>query len=98
MTPAAALQIAPGVVRITLPIPFELSHVNVYLVREQDGWMLIDSGLESERCFEALTAGLVEHGIALQEIRTVVLTHMHPDHIGLAAQVIEISRARLADA
>jgi glyoxylase-like metal-dependent hydrolase (beta-lactamase superfamily II) len=95
MTPAAALQIAPGVVRITLPIPFELSHVNVYLVREQDGWMLIDSGLESERCFETLAAGLVEHGIPLQEIRTVVLTHMHPDHIGLAARVIEISRARL---
>lgn len=84
-----------GVVRIVLPIPFELDHVNVYLVREGDGWLLIDSGIESEASFDALAAGLASHSIAIAAIRTIVLTHMHPDHIGLASRLIAMSGARL---
>ncbi len=81
--------------RIVLPIPFELDHVNVYLVREGDGWLLIDSGIDSDACFDALAAGLASHQIAIAAIRTIVLTHMHPDHIGLASRLIGMSGARL---
>jgi glyoxylase-like metal-dependent hydrolase (beta-lactamase superfamily II) len=92
---ASAAEPARGVARIVLPIPFELDHVNVYLVRDADGWLLIDSGIESNACFDALAAGLASHGIAITAIRTIVLTHMHPDHIGLASRLIGMSGARL---
>lgn len=95
MTAPAPLHPAPGIARIILPIPFELSHVNVYLVREGNGWLLIDSGIESDKCFDALVAGLKAHGIEPRELRTILLTHMHPDHVGLATRLIEISGARL---
>jgi glyoxylase-like metal-dependent hydrolase (beta-lactamase superfamily II) len=80
---------------VVLPIPFELSHVNVYLVRQRDGWLLIDSGIESEACFDAMVAGLASYGIQPGDLRTILLTHMHPDHIGLANRLIEHSGARL---
>jgi len=84
-----------GFRRIVLPIPFELNHVNVYLVRERDGWLLVDSGIETNACFDALSEGLAAHGIRIEDIRSIVLTHMHPDHIGLASRLIELSGARL---
>jgi glyoxylase-like metal-dependent hydrolase (beta-lactamase superfamily II) len=90
-----ALEPAPGVRRIVLPIPFELDHVNVYLVPESDGWLLIDSGIETNACFQALADGLASHRIRIDDIRSIVLTHMHPDHIGLASRLIELSGARL---
>jgi glyoxylase-like metal-dependent hydrolase (beta-lactamase superfamily II) len=86
---------AADVRRVVLPIPFELDHVNVYLVPERDGWLLIDSGIETNACFKALEDGLASHGIRIQDIRTIVLTHMHPDHIGLASRLVELSGARL---
>ena len=81
--------------RIVLPIPFELDHVNVYLVPERDGWLLVDSGIETDACFSALADGLASQGIRIADIRSIVLTHMHPDHIGLASRVVELSGARL---
>lgn len=92
---AAAPEAARGIARVVLPIPFELDHVNVYLVRENDGWLLIDSGIAGNASFDALMAGLAAHSITIPQIRTIVLTHMHPDHIGLASQLIEMSGARL---
>ncbi len=92
---STAAEPARGVRRIVLPIPFELDHVNVYLVPERDGWLLIDSGIESKSCFNALANGLAAQGIAIGQIRSIVLTHMHPDHIGLAARLMELSGARL---
>jgi glyoxylase-like metal-dependent hydrolase (beta-lactamase superfamily II) len=85
----------PDVHRIVLPIPFELDHVNVYLVPKRDGWMLIDSGIETNACFQALSDGLTSHAIRISEIRSIVLTHMHPDHIGLASRLVELSGAQL---
>ena len=91
----AGAEPARGVRRVVLPIPFELDHVNVYLVQQGDGWLLIDSGIETNACFNALAEGLRSQGISIADIRSIVLTHMHPDHIGLASRVIELSGARL---
>jgi glyoxylase-like metal-dependent hydrolase (beta-lactamase superfamily II) len=86
---------APGVFSITLPIPFELESVNVHLVELDEGFLLVDSGLETEECFEALEAGLTELGLGWRDIRLLLLTHLHPDHIGLSWKILELSGARL---
>jgi glyoxylase-like metal-dependent hydrolase (beta-lactamase superfamily II) len=86
---------AADVRRIVLPIPFELDHVNVYLVPERDGWLLVDSGIETDACFTSLADGLASQRIRIEDIRSIVLTHMHPDHIGLASRLVTLSGARL---
>lgn len=69
---------------ITLPVPWNLKSVNVHLVALDEGFLLIDSGVATEECFEILEAALQKLGISWSDIRTLLLTHYHPDHIGLS--------------
>lgn len=94
LTPPTA-EIVPGLWRISLPLPFDLRQVHVHLVRLPDGWMLVDTGLDSDACREALAAGLAAMGIAMDEIRVILLTHTHPDHVGNGIRYQRESGARL---
>src|SRR6202022_5093740 len=53
-----SVEVAPGVFRLELPMPFELRHVNVYLVRDGDRFTLIDTGLRTDESRQALAAKL----------------------------------------
>ncbi len=90
---------APGVFTIALPLPWELESVNVHLVELDDGFLLVDSGVATEECFDtleaALKSGVAGRAIGWSEIRMLCLTHYHPDHIGLCAKILELSNARL---
>lgn len=74
----------PDLLCVRMPIPFPLGSVNVYLVRTRHGALLVDAGLRTPDCFAALQEGLEAAGLDLTDLRAVVLTHAHPDHIGLA--------------
>ncbi len=91
----AAQEVAPGAYRIELPLPWELETVNVYAIRLEEGWALLDTGVGTRECFLALEASLEGLGIAWSGIRLVVITHTHPDHSGLAARVLERTGAKL---
>lgn len=84
---------APGIRLITLPLPFELEHVHVALVQRDDGYLLIDTGMAG--AFDALSEALAQLGVEWREIRAVLATHIHPDHIGAAPQVLAASGAEL---
>jgi len=86
---------APDVFRIELPLPFELEAINIYLVRTARGCLLIDCGMDTPDSFAALETGLYETGFTWRNVEAIVLTHMHPDHIGLAPRVRELSGARI---
>jgi len=92
---ASFREVYPGVLSLALPLPFELESVNVFLVALRDGFVLIDCGMETDPAFETLRAALAERGIAWREIREIVLTHMHPDHMGMAARLLELTGAQL---
>lgn len=85
----------PGVTTLTLPMPWELESVNVHLIELDEGWLLVDSGIATPECFEALSASLEEHGVDWRDIRALLLTHLHPDHIGQSWKILERSGARL---
>jgi glyoxylase-like metal-dependent hydrolase (beta-lactamase superfamily II) len=80
---------------ITLPVPWDLKSVNVHLVELDEGYMLIDSGVATQECFHILEAALQERGVAWSAVRTLLLTHYHPDHIGLSWKILELTGARL---
>jgi glyoxylase-like metal-dependent hydrolase (beta-lactamase superfamily II) len=81
--PGAAVEIAPDILWLRLPLPMALNHVNVYALRDAEGWTLIDTGLNARRCRAAWEAAL-EGPLAGAPVARVLVTHHHPDHVGLA--------------
>jgi len=74
------------IVPLSIPTPFYVGDVNVYLVRE-DPLTLIDTGPKTAEAANALREKLRRQGVDLKDIRRIVLTHAHEDHCGLAKQV-----------
>jgi glyoxylase-like metal-dependent hydrolase (beta-lactamase superfamily II) len=71
------------IIPISLPTPFYIGPVNVYLIAE-DPVTLIDCGPKTKEALEALHEGLRSHGFRVSDVRRIVLTHAHEDHCGLA--------------
>src|SRR4030095_3708002 len=71
------------IIPISVPTPFYIGPVNVYLIHE-DPLTLIDTGPKTKEAIEALKEGLRRERIRVSDIRRIVLTHAHEDHCGLA--------------
>src|SRR5436190_5830908 len=82
------VEVMPGVLWIRLKLPFRLNHVNIYLLADGDGWTMVDSGFGNEESIGAWTA-LFEGPLAQVRIKRLIVTHSHPDHVGLAGWVVE---------
>ncbi|HET9067072.1 MAG TPA: MBL fold metallo-hydrolase [Amaricoccus sp.] len=81
--PGRTIEIAEGVLWARLPLPFRPDHLNAYVLDDGDGWTLVDSGLDTEAVRAAWVA-LLAGPLAGRPVRRVILTHHHPDHVGLA--------------
>ncbi|MGI8650587.1 MAG: MBL fold metallo-hydrolase [Rubrobacter sp.] len=80
------------VYQLKVPVPFPLVFVASYLVREADGWTVIDPGYDYPEGREVWERGAKRLGLDLdKDVRRVVITHLHPDHIGLARWMSERS-------
>jgi glyoxylase-like metal-dependent hydrolase (beta-lactamase superfamily II) len=81
-------QVTEDVWRIPLPLPLALRSVNVYLIDDGAGnRFLVDAGLGLPTDEAALRAGLDQAGVAIEDLSVLVLTHAHPDHIGLSGTI-----------
>jgi glyoxylase-like metal-dependent hydrolase (beta-lactamase superfamily II) len=74
------------IIPLSIPTPFYVGDVNVYLIRE-DPLTLIDVGPKTKEATDTLRKKLAAHGVKFGDIRRIVLTHAHEDHCGLAKQV-----------
>ncbi len=78
-----ATEICEGILWMRIPLPMALDHVNVYALDDGDGWTIVDTGTDTRKTraiWEALLAG----PLAGRPVRRLIVTHHHPDHIGLA--------------
>ena len=71
------------IIPISLPTPFYIGPVNVYLIAD-DPITIIDTGPKTKEAIDALREGLKRAGLTVADIRRIVLTHAHEDHCGLA--------------
>lgn len=80
----AIASLAPGVAWARIPLPMELDHINVWIVDTHDGCVVVDTGIGASVGQDAWEA-ISEHTFAARPLRAIFVTHIHPDHIGLAA-------------
>jgi glyoxylase-like metal-dependent hydrolase (beta-lactamase superfamily II) len=89
----STLGLAPGVRWLRMPLPFALNHINLWLLRddgdgEGDGWTVVDCGVASAET-RAAWEQVFAHELQGLPVKRVLVTHMHPDHIGLAHWLCE---------
>jgi glyoxylase-like metal-dependent hydrolase (beta-lactamase superfamily II) len=84
----------PAIHLLSIPTPFPVGPVNVYLL-EGHPLTLVDAGPLTDEALEALRAGLRELGYGLRDIEQLVITHAHHDHFGQAQRIVEESGATL---
>lgn len=85
--PGAAIEVAPGLHWIRMRLPFQLNHINLWLLEDDGGWTVVDTGIRDEPTAEAwkqLFAGAMQN----RPVKRVIVTHLHPDHAGMAGWLV----------
>ncbi|MFN3144512.1 MAG: MBL fold metallo-hydrolase [Paracoccaceae bacterium] len=81
--PGEAIELAEGVLWLRQPLPMRLDHVNIYALDDDDGWTIVDTGM-STRKSRAVWQQALDGPLSGKPVRRVLVTHHHPDHMGLA--------------
>jgi glyoxylase-like metal-dependent hydrolase (beta-lactamase superfamily II) len=87
------VEVAEGIYQVQLPLPFPLKIVHAYLLRDGDGWTIVDTGLHYPDGRAAWAVAFERYAIEPHAIRRIILTHAHPDHYGMAGWLAGISGA-----
>ena len=92
--PGVPVEVAEGVFWVRFAMPGGLDHINIWILRDGDGWTVIDTCLHIDSAreqWEKLFSGFMED----KPVKRVICTHMHPDHVGMAGYICEKFDAEL---
>ena len=92
--PAELIEVAPGIQWLRMPLPMSLDHINLYLLEDEDGWWIVDTGIALGPTRE-LWEQIFDQGLGDKPVKAVLCTHMHPDHVGQAGWLCERWRVPL---
>jgi glyoxylase-like metal-dependent hydrolase (beta-lactamase superfamily II) len=81
-----AADIGGGLFWLRMPLPFELNHINLWLMESRSGWAIVDTGFNFQET-QAHWDGLFDKRFRSKAVDTIFVTHFHPDHFGLAAML-----------
>ncbi len=84
----SAIEVAPGVLWFRMPLFASLPWINVWAIEEEGGWTIVDTGLKSAKTMDAWQAAFAG-ALGGAPVLRVVVTHMHPDHCGMAGWIAE---------
>jgi glyoxylase-like metal-dependent hydrolase (beta-lactamase superfamily II) len=82
-------EVTGGVFELRLPIPWEDTHVNCFLLPDGDAVDMIDCGMSSQESFGLIADALRELAGPRARLRRLLVTHIHPDHYGGAGEMTE---------
>lgn len=86
-------EVAPGILLVPIPIPIPLKYVNCYLMRGPSGWTLVDTGFHDALAEDAWPRAFADIGIRAQDVDQILITHYHPDHLGGAGWLQQMTGA-----
>ena len=86
--PGEVIPIAPGVGWLRMPLPFALDHINLWLLEDGPGWTIVDCGFAGEQT-TAHWDEIFAARLGGRPVTRIIVTHYHPDHIGLAGWLAE---------
>jgi glyoxylase-like metal-dependent hydrolase (beta-lactamase superfamily II) len=84
--PGVTHVVAPGVRWVRMPLPFSLKWINLWLLEDGDGWTIVDTGIQTSES-KAHWRAIFDSQLGGRPVKRVIVTHMHPDHIGLAGWI-----------
>jgi glyoxylase-like metal-dependent hydrolase (beta-lactamase superfamily II) len=87
-------EVAPGVRWLRMPLPMALDHINLYLIEDHDGWWIVDTGIKGKVTQEYWQT-IFEDDLKNKPVKGVIVTHMHPDHVGQAGWLCDKFRVPL---
>lgn len=90
----AVMPVAEGVSWLRMPLPFALGHINLWLLDDGDGWVIVDTGVandEAKSIWQNTFSGAMQN----RPLNRVIVTHMHPDHAGCAGWLTEETEVEL---
>ena len=93
--PGQTLTIAPGVLWLRMSLPLALDHINLYLLEDEDGWWVVDTGMRGDSTRKNWETVLADPALGGKSVKAIVCTHCHPDHIGQAGWLSDRYKARL---
>lgn len=77
------LSVADGLMWLRMPLPFSLAHINLWLLRDDGGWVIVDTGIDT-RTTRSIWHSVFDGDMGKDPATHVVVTHLHPDHAGCA--------------
>jgi len=83
-----AVRVAPGILWVRMPLPFALDHINIWLLEDDAGWTIVDTGIGSNRTKEYWER-IFASALGDKRVVRVIATHFHPDHVGLAGWLVD---------
>lgn len=86
-------EVLPGIYMVQIPIPIPLKYINCYVCKGPSGWTIVDAGFHDDLAEDAWPRALGELGIRFQDVDRILITHYHPDHIGAAGWLQELTGA-----
>ena len=86
--PGEVTEVAEGVYWVRMPMQGRLNHINVWLIRDNDGWTIVDTGIYSENVKKHWTE-IFETYLEGKPVNRVIATHLHTDHTGLAGWIVQ---------
>jgi glyoxylase-like metal-dependent hydrolase (beta-lactamase superfamily II) len=92
--PGEVIEICDGVYWSRMPLGMDLKWINIWIIRDEGGWAIVDTGVNTSATLEAWEKILTGF-LGGEPITRVIGTHMHPDHIGMAGWLTEKFDIRL---
>jgi glyoxylase-like metal-dependent hydrolase (beta-lactamase superfamily II) len=93
-------EIISGIYQLKVPMLIsdqsDLPFINAYIIRGEKGYLLVDAGWNTDAAYSTLEKGMAELNATVKDISQIVVTHVHPDHYGMAGHVKKVSGATLA--
>ena len=81
--PGQTMEVLPGIHWLRMPLPIALNAINLWIIEDGDGWTIVDTGLGLDLS-QSVWEETIDKLMGQKPVHRVIVTHMHPDHAGMA--------------